>query len=406
VQIEVCEAKVMKSDIKIDNLRRWLRSGAARLWVDKHDAHWNHEDWLSLVAELEKSEFWPLPLSALGASLESVRAQYLTEGNIVSSAVPSNLISGLRWYLCGLLVVGFVAGFFAGLSQTPVVGVLLPLLFALVGGTGGLYLANANFDSTVGLHRMSLLGRALCAFSLACLAGAGGGIIVRVVPSHLSSNSESIGQAIGEEALKLKPDEVLQLLALRERLSLLGLSWEESKNVLKIAVGEINDATRAVSAEKMQITLSEANQLAEALQKTIAAEPNGGLNDGGITGLSNDLKAFVYKCAFWERSTTPHSKTAADIYIGFARSLLYSMNQFLEAIETSGKSWEDFHNLDRKMISDLYKNLHDVAERGDPIWKLTQTDLQELLIKIPHVAQKEKPTAMVGIPDPASIKDN
>src|SRR3954468_16214500 len=43
----------------------------------------------------------------------------------------------LRWYLTGFASVGLLVGFFAGLSDSPVVSTLLPLILATIGGTGG-----------------------------------------------------------------------------------------------------------------------------------------------------------------------------------------------------------------------------------------------------------------------------
>src|SRR4051812_50067043 len=43
----------------------------------------------------------------------------------------------LRWYLVGFGSVGLLVGFFAGLSDSPAVSTLLPLILATIGGTGG-----------------------------------------------------------------------------------------------------------------------------------------------------------------------------------------------------------------------------------------------------------------------------
>jgi hypothetical protein len=55
------------------NLRRWQGSGLARRWVQSRQGRWGHPEWLSLVGALERSEFWPLDLSALGRLLEDLR---------------------------------------------------------------------------------------------------------------------------------------------------------------------------------------------------------------------------------------------------------------------------------------------------------------------------------------------
>ncbi len=41
--------------------------------------------------------------------------------------------------LLATLILGFTIGLFVGLSKTPVVGVIIPILFSVVGGTTGFY---------------------------------------------------------------------------------------------------------------------------------------------------------------------------------------------------------------------------------------------------------------------------
>jgi hypothetical protein len=53
-----------------DNLRRWRQSGEPRRWVAAHHGQWHHDDWLGLLAALERSEFWPLEPAAVGRTLE------------------------------------------------------------------------------------------------------------------------------------------------------------------------------------------------------------------------------------------------------------------------------------------------------------------------------------------------
>jgi hypothetical protein len=57
------------------NLRRWQGSGQARRWVASHGGTWDHDDWLSLLDELRRSEFWPLDFGAVGQALEAVKAE-------------------------------------------------------------------------------------------------------------------------------------------------------------------------------------------------------------------------------------------------------------------------------------------------------------------------------------------
>jgi hypothetical protein len=79
-------AALERARVERHNLRRWEASGQPRLWVEARQGHWTHVDWLALVADLRRSEFWPLDLDAIGAVLEGLKQAH------------HNL---LRWQLSG-----------------------------------------------------------------------------------------------------------------------------------------------------------------------------------------------------------------------------------------------------------------------------------------------------------------
>jgi hypothetical protein len=58
------------------NLRRWESSGEPYRWVEACRGRWNHADWLRLLAGLERSDFWPMSAEAVGAVLERARRRY------------------------------------------------------------------------------------------------------------------------------------------------------------------------------------------------------------------------------------------------------------------------------------------------------------------------------------------
>ena len=49
----------------------------------------------------------------------------------------------LWWYGLGCALLGFLIGISAGQSESPIVAVMVPLLFALLSGGGGVYVAKA-----------------------------------------------------------------------------------------------------------------------------------------------------------------------------------------------------------------------------------------------------------------------
>jgi hypothetical protein len=58
------------------NLRRWRESGRPRFWVEERKGRWAREDWLLLLAELRRSEFWPLDDFLAELVLEETQAEY------------------------------------------------------------------------------------------------------------------------------------------------------------------------------------------------------------------------------------------------------------------------------------------------------------------------------------------
>ena len=61
-----------------ENLRKWRASGQARAWVAAHRGQWNHDDWLALLDELQRSPFWPMHPDAVGQVLEDTKRESLS----------------------------------------------------------------------------------------------------------------------------------------------------------------------------------------------------------------------------------------------------------------------------------------------------------------------------------------
>jgi hypothetical protein len=59
------------------NLRTWRDSGQPHLWVKARGGQWGHEDWLALLEYLRPSQYWPLAPDAVGQVLEDVKAEWL-----------------------------------------------------------------------------------------------------------------------------------------------------------------------------------------------------------------------------------------------------------------------------------------------------------------------------------------
>jgi hypothetical protein len=71
------------AEIRSANLRRLKADGRLNAWVDSRLAGWERLAWISLLAELKQSGFWPLPLAELRLLLSSIHgvktAAYLAD---------------------------------------------------------------------------------------------------------------------------------------------------------------------------------------------------------------------------------------------------------------------------------------------------------------------------------------
>src|SRR5712692_4945045 len=76
------------------------------------------------------------------------------------------------WVPVAFTLTGFVIGSVTGLSLTPVIGTLLPLLFGLIGG-------GAGFFAITKAEHSRIVGVSLALFSLMCLFGDMMGIHLR-----------------------------------------------------------------------------------------------------------------------------------------------------------------------------------------------------------------------------------
>jgi hypothetical protein len=70
-----------------------------------------------------------------------------------------------QWFVIGLGLIGCATGYLLALSDSPVVGIALPLMFGLVGAIGGVYAAKGDQSSDHEV-RLTLIGQSASAVSL------------------------------------------------------------------------------------------------------------------------------------------------------------------------------------------------------------------------------------------------
>lgn len=202
----------------------------------------------------------------LETRLKTFEKKQTTE-NLQSPSPPS--ISQLRWYIASFGAMGLATGLFVGLSSSPVIGTLLPLLLGLVGGAGGIYLAQANLSMPETIARAKTLGVSGILFVAFCIPASLYGMSIRnqtPLKSLLAITSPSDDEQ-NQGALKIpSTGEMLKLAMFRAHLKMLGATKAEQKSILTQIEQELQakapGATSAVSPEALLENLAQELELA------------------------------------------------------------------------------------------------------------------------------------------------
>jgi hypothetical protein len=143
----------------------------------------------------------------------------------------------LVWYGFAFALLGVCIGLMAGMSLSPVIGVLLPLLFSLIGGAGGLYLAGIDVEDPKARRKLRALGIVLSAFSACVLVASLYGALLRTgaPPESLflpPPNENEAPAPAGDKQASISASGRLELVVLRRKLQALGADPAEQRAIL------------------------------------------------------------------------------------------------------------------------------------------------------------------------------
>lgn len=278
---------------------------------------------------------------------------------------PRALDASVRRYIVGLAAFGVATGFFAGASSTPIVGTLLPLLFGMLGGTGGVYLAAADLQSNTTSWRFAWLGKALAAFGLTCLVGTAIGISGRLYFAHAQ---------LGADLTKLRYANVadaIEIAVLRSKLRMLGATSEEQETVLMMAADELSYARSRAAAQKIRDLVSRTSAAVRVLEEAKRKIPP---TDEDVTSdldktISN-LENFVYIASGWTTTGVPY-----ELWENQIADLYYGLGDFTQPVHRDNIIWLRSTGIDRAPIDELYRRVQpDFALTRHLAWKLSDKD--------------------------------
>lgn len=144
-----------------------------------------------------------------------------------------------RLVITAMGAVGLAMGLFTGLSDSPIAKTVLPLLFATIGGSAGIYLVRTDSADPTKAATLRVAANGIIAFALLCVLAALYGITIRTgvgfadfIPaaSHPEASVVSTGSAASD----------LNIALLGAKLRLLGVSEVDEYAVLEKAKRELS----------------------------------------------------------------------------------------------------------------------------------------------------------------------
>src|SRR3984885_4333723 len=131
-----------------------------------------------------------------------------------------------KLYVVATGLVDFATGVLVGLSKSPVVATILPLLFGLVGGVGGLFVSNQNNTRQPGAKRINFIAACVISFIVFNLIGMG--VFLWIFRLDVEPDLATI-----PGFSELDAQQQLVLAELRTRAVLIGMSKDEREKLLE-----------------------------------------------------------------------------------------------------------------------------------------------------------------------------
>jgi len=217
-------------------------------------------------------------------------------------------------YIAGLSSIGFVAGFFAGGSSSPVVGVALPLIFGLISGATGIYVTKSDMSNEIEMDKLGTVGVSLLFFSSMLWFGALNGTSSRTgksITSLLTPSNSDISAITSSSTAT----EALALSLLKSRMQSLGIDNKSIEAVLVIASDEIRKKTKGLPESEIAGLVSEIDNAVSKLSEAP--------NQSTVSGLK---KALLWESTLFESvaKTGYDSRSSQRLYLGELRKSTWS----------------------------------------------------------------------------------
>ena len=194
-------------------------------------------------------------------------------------------IASIVWLTVGTSLMATFIGVTAGMSQSPVVATLLPLLFAAIGGAGGFYVLRADLSDTLTIQRLKYFGILASFFAIFGGIGCISGIYFR---TGVNIKNVSLGinnSNVPEKNYYIDPLVGLELGVLRHRMNALDMTFSEQTVILESARERLEQRTITSTMYKVLQSVVIASESVQDFAASIAQDTSYSKKDRKIAGV-------------------------------------------------------------------------------------------------------------------------
>ena len=244
------------------------------------------------------------------------------------------------WSILAVVATGYLTGWLTGLSESPVAGILLPLLFTLIAGAGGFHVSTVGGGKASARVAGGHVARATVFFMIACWYGVHVGIVTR-------TSSEAAANYVWSptQVSDLSAEGIVRLSGIEKKLTLLGLKADALRNFETEYVKEYAIQAAYVSATKGP-SVSNIDELLAAIQAAVgelskarpavSVAPSQGM--AGAHQFQEKMPGYIYDLQMLRKvATAKGNHVPSQYYRDLLEDIRYANNNILKQHEGNEK---------------------------------------------------------------------
>ncbi len=275
----------------------------------------------------------------------------------VSASWPN---SSIYWCILGCAFLGVLIGLGAGLSSSPVVATILPLLLTLIVGTGGLYITRVD-ASSFDPRKLRALGITLVVFAMVVFLSGWVGIYIRIQHQASGVSLESTDEISSTS-------EYLEILMLKIKLKNAGVAEADQKRIVELAISDLVRLKESVSKEEIQWYMSHLDISIGAIEGAIskANKEKKPAPPGDLFVYTQRLRGFRSIFLAWSNNSLNEPMPRMN-FIAALKNSFYAVTQ-LSRFGEEENSWLR-ERIDIKPLRELFEKIDlDLQRNEKPNW--------------------------------------